>query len=69
MKTGFSDILEVHQMNQIRTELDSLTAEFEQVEQEEIKKILAFRMNRLINQLEKHNLAIRKSMLVPVNII
>lgn len=68
MRLDFSDILEIGQMDQIRTELDSLTSEFQQTERQDEKQLLAFKMRRLIDQLERHDNAIKRSMLVPMNL-
>lgn len=66
MELNFSDILEVNEMNQIRSELDILTSELINAESAEKKQILSSKMKRLIDKLEKHGIAIKKSMLIPI---
>lgn len=60
------DILEIHQINRIREELDSLTKEFKECTVQSHKRILINRMRDLIGSLERHEKAVRKSMLIPL---
>lgn len=66
MKINISDILEIHQIDEVREELDLCTQKFYRTKNQKEKHELVVRMRQLIGQLERHNYALKKSMLVLV---